>query len=548
MANHFEGSEGSDKAVGGDQGAGKSENLNPERTVTGAQIKEAADTNPNKFISMTEMPALSAPLTPGERDAARAFDSFGLIMPNNEVLTGQGLQPPDAAPAGSAEDTGTVVDYQPVQTGDASYALGMDWEKGPDQRTPAEKLSDFVQAATARATDSQGWQKYIDGQVEKFLGIGEGLNIAKDHTKDALVAGWRALTDGTVANFLAKPNAINDPLFQAVGSAFDAMANDPNAVNHALERLGTAAMEASEHYSTAPDREKGKIIGETMFFMVNPEGSTEAGEAALKIADTVATHVDKAVMDGIRASVRAAEDMAATSPELADQARRMLYEYTRKLGLSPQEMELAGIPKGYFDGIEGVGAERDHYFAMSKADDIEGKGPLRGRQGDTTHGIEYQIDKATGRLQRTDVGKIREPYKWQVIDEHFAPDVIRQSLDDSCVSAVGEMLSEGRLTEGELISRLGSPADIEELSFELGAEWTSQKGPTTLAEIGKGGPWAAEMLESPWSRFSKTPHVVIVDGPSPAGNVVIRDPLEGTRYEMTVKDFLKTWSGCYRRV
>lgn len=90
---------------------------------------------------------------------------------------------------------------------------------------------------------------------------------------------------------------------------------------------------------------------------------------------------------------------------------------------------------------------------------------------------------------------------------------------------------------------------MEELAQYLGPEWTSAKGPTTLAEIGQNGPWAAQMDEYEWNRFRKPPHAVIVYGPSPTGGVMIGDPLEGTRYEMTVKDFLKAWTGnCAYRV
>lgn len=71
-----------------------------------------------------------------------------------------------------------------------------------------------------------------------------------------------------------------------------------------------------------------------------------------------------------------------------------------------------------------------------------------------------------------------------------------------------------------------------------------------MAEIGQGGPWAAQMSESAWTKFGKTPHVVVVDGPGAPGNVLIRDPLEGTRYEMTIKDFKQAWDGncVYRKV
>lgn len=116
------------------------------------------------------------------------------------------------------------------------------------------------------------------------------------------------------------------------------MAKDPYAVNHAMEKLGTGIMNASEQYRKLPDREKGKVIGEFMFFMVNPEGSPEAGNAALKVADTVATKVDKTVIEGLKNSHKAIEELAAATPELAEPARLILYEHIQKLKLSPGEM------------------------------------------------------------------------------------------------------------------------------------------------------------------------------------------------------------------
>lgn len=174
---------------------------------------------------------------------------------------------------GSAEDTGTVIDYKPQEVAkNKSFALGMDYEEGRDTRSVYQKMTDFARAAGKRAADPEGWKSYIQGELDKMIGVGEGLNIAKESTKGAVVAGWNAFTDGTVANFLAKPNAINDPLFHAVGGALTAMAEDPNAVNHALEHVGTTIMNASERYSALPNREKGHVIGETMFALIGPEG------------------------------------------------------------------------------------------------------------------------------------------------------------------------------------------------------------------------------------------------------------------------------------
>lgn len=527
MADEYEATSVTDKLDTGDKDAGKPENLNPERTVTGSQLKDAREANDNIMDSVRSLPTLQPGMTMEQlRQMQENMDAFGIDF-GDYVRTSSGIESkaPLGPGNGSAEDTGTVVDYEPQQTGENSFALGMDYERGPDTRTPSEMLGDFLQAAAARATDPAGWQKYLDGQVEKVIGIGEGLNMAKEHTKEAAVAGWTALTDGTVANFLSKPNAVNDPLFKAVGGALDAMAQDPNAVNHALERLGTTIMQASEHYSSLPPREQGHVIGETAFFMVNPEGSTEAGEAALKIADTVATGVDKAVMDGIRASVRAADEMAASAPELANRARRMLHDYTRRLGLSPQELELAGIPKAYFDAIEPIpGASKgDNVYAMSRTDDLgvnelEGEIKLRSKAG------------AGG--------------DWPVINERPSPDVVKQSRADTCVAAIGEMLSEGELKQTDLIEKVGTIP--ERLAEVLGPPWKTfnvkDKGIALekLLELGK--PWGVELRDEFYHRV-RMGHMIVVDGLDEVGNIMIRDPQHGTRYEMTKEAFLHHWSG-----
>jgi hypothetical protein len=463
----------------------------------------------------------------------------------------QGGRPLPAAKTAEEAPRTSDTDYKPQKTGDHSYALGVNRQEAPDTRTPAEKLQDFMQAAAKRVTDPEGWKAWAQGEISKFSGIGAGLNEAKNETKAAVAAGWKAMTDGTVIEFLSQPNAINAPVFKTVQNAFEAMSKDPEAVNKALEALGKVVMKASEGYSNLPDAEKGKVIGKVMFGMINPEGDIKDAEAALKIGDIIATHVDKAVWDTAAQAMKTAEQAAKSTPELAQQTKQMLLDYLTSKGLKGPALEYAGIPNGYFDGLKPTElAVKDNYLAMSKADDVAGDGPQQKQSGLAPEGIKFKIDESTGRLQRTDLGEIRESYKWPVLNEHFSPDAIRQSQNDSCISAVGKMLSEGRFTEKELIDRLGAPSHIQRLPEVLGSDWTCEKGPTTLAEIGKNGPWAALMRESPeWTKFPKPPHVVVVDGPSPSGNVMIRDPLEGTRYEISVKDFKNAWTGncAYRK-
>lgn len=191
---------------------------------------------------------------------------------------------------------------------------------------------------------------------------------------------------------------------------------------------------------------------------------------------------------------------------------------------------------------ENTGGKGENYFAMSKAEGSDGL-PKRVKLSESTGEIEYKIDKYTGRLQRTDMGEVRPPYNWEALNERFSAEVLRQSTRDSCVSAVGEMLSDGKLTEQELIQKLGQRPSITDLPDVLGAGWTSEaRNFKSLAEIGKHGPWGAEMMENSGTELEKSFHAVIVDGINSKGLVVIRDPWEGTTYEMTQAKFLKDWT------
>jgi hypothetical protein len=162
-------------------------------------------------------------------------------------------------------------------------------------------------------------------------------------------------------------------MFKTVSNALDALSKDPETANKALAALGGAIAESSEHYSALPNREKGHLIGHVLFNLFNPEGSPEAAEAGLKIANTVAMHVDKAVVQAVGQQIRAIEEIAKTAPEHAQQAKQMLYEYLKGKGLTGSELQYAGVPKGYFDGVE-AGVRGDHFNAMVKPGDFGGEG------------------------------------------------------------------------------------------------------------------------------------------------------------------------------
>ncbi|MBX9721591.1 MAG: hypothetical protein K2X81_09370 [Candidatus Obscuribacterales bacterium] len=388
---------------------------------------------------------------------------------------------------------------------DGSVLLKVNEPLADNTCNSGEKLQDFMQAAAKRATDSESWKAWAQGEINKYSGIPEGLNEAKEDTKAAVAAGWKALTDGTVVEFLSQPNAINAPVFKTIEKAFDAMSKDTEAVNKAFEVLGKVVLKASEQYSNLPNYEKGKVIGKAMFGMVNPEGSTEAAETTLKIGKTgleigeqVAIHVDRAVSDAIGQTVKSIKVMA---PELAENTKQVLYDYIKSKGLTASELEKTGeIPKGFFDNLE-----KPH----------EGTA-LVGKGGD-----------------------------WPVLNERPSPDVVQQTTGKSCVAAVGEMLSEGALKQTALIPKVGTvPENLLEF---LGSDWNGGFIPNKIRErsldtlLSTGKSWGAELRDEFYHHIEMG-HMVVVDGLDEAGNIMIRDPQHATRYEMTRETFMKHWS------
>lgn len=276
----------------------------------------------------------------------------------------------DSSRSTDNQDTRPIVEKTPEQLDRKTHSLALEYQEG---RTPSQVLSDFLTAAHTRAMDPEAKKLYIQGQIDKVTGIYRGLDLAKEETKSSARVAWTALNDGTVADFLSKPNSINDPMFKVVAGSLDAMARDKHAVNNALTHMGGEIVRANDNYNKLPDSEKGHVIGKAMFALVNPEGSTEAGQAALKVADQFATHVDKAVVDQFSHMTEQISAWSITAPEKALQGKQYLYELSKTLKLTGPELEYAGIPKGYFSELRAVeaseklieGKANDHILRMS---------------------------------------------------------------------------------------------------------------------------------------------------------------------------------------
>ncbi len=149
------------------------------------------------------------------------------------------------------------------------------------------------------------------------------------------------------------------------------------------------------------------------------------------------------------------------------------------------------------------------------------------------------------------------PFERLLINKHESPDVVKQHHENACVSACGQMLTDGKLEQRALHDELmenfhpqmrkpNSTFDIKWLETELkqiDETWSfksfSPFNEERLMELlNSGKSWATEI-----KAYGKQGHAVVIDGLSEHGNIIIRDP-EGFKYEMRVKDFInECWSG-----
>lgn len=201
------------------------------------------------------------------------------------------------------------------------------------------------------------------------------------HIDSTFAAGAQAVKP--IEQWMATQNAVNDALL-GIGPALD------NAVNYYADTpvdqvvsdvqglLSTAgdALDRTFSFAHTP-KERAKTAGEIMPLVFTDGLGTTGESATLKTADAVATHVDAAVMQTIEKSL----DAIKTAPDLAADIKQGLYEFLKGQELTAQQVEAAGIPRGFFDDIQRGAATDDTFFAMSKADDTRERMPRHAEHG-----------------------------------------------------------------------------------------------------------------------------------------------------------------------
>lgn len=145
--------------------------------------------------------------------------------------------------------------------------------------------------------------------------------------------------------------------------------------------------------------------------------------------------------------------------------------------------------------------------------------------------------------------------KWQTINELKDSSVSQQENDVSCGAACGKMLLQQRgikIEQEQIRALAGSPTWTEQLAYAMNQLNPSDEGKwkggylqipgATARQVFLSlcitGSWIAELREP----LRKMGHFVVVDGMDEQEKPLIRDPWDGTRYQMETEEFLKYWS------
>ncbi|MBI5175729.1 MAG: hypothetical protein SFV17_10520 [Candidatus Obscuribacter sp.] len=149
--------------------------------------------------------------------------------------------------------------------------------------------------------------------------------------------------------------------------------------------------------------------------------------------------------------------------------------------------------------------------------------------------------------------RIAREFPKALMNKRESVDVVKQFHKNACVCAVGEMAMEGKVSQQELwkmyqeslpfgMSSRESKVPLRELPKLMNNGWRSgYSSPEQFDQfISAHSGWVAEI-----KLLGHDAHVVFVDGFDSTGNLRIRDPGEGVRYEMSVRDFVQYWNGNY---
>lgn len=145
---------------------------------------------------------------------------------------------------------------------------------------------------------------------------------------------------------------------------------------------------------------------------------------------------------------------------------------------------------------------------------------------------------------------------WRTIGETPDPDVVRQQDSLSCGAACGEMVLRDRgirVDQSIVAAEAGGVPMFDKAlaralqALDTSGAWVWQGGRIDIpgasrqelvGALNQTGSWIAFMKEL----RNRIGHTVVVDGLDAMERIRIRDPWDGTRYTMTMREFLRYWT------
>lgn len=221
-------------------------------------------------------------------------------------------------------------------------------------------------------------------------------------------------------------------------------------------------------------------------------------------------------------------DVLLNNPS-AENFRNATQIVQRELGPAGADASLTALGFAAAHGIEKAAG-------IVKPGTLAEKAPVTARQLEEIH---PQDGDVSIRLAGSKFLKHDGP--WKAIGERPSADVVKQIHPDSCISACVEMITGGKLKQTDVMDAIGMPSDISLLPKKFGPEWRA--GAVSDDELGvllqRGKPFMAELKRPTVLKA----HEVVIDGLNGKGELLVRDPSEGTKYRMTMEEFRKFWCG-----
>ncbi len=257
--------------------------------------------------------------------------------------------------------------------------------EGSSHPNLSNKLNIFFESLKQRALsetlDPTERERVITNLTEKFTGIGEGLNEAKEEVKtqakrafDETIRQTESFKKdplGTIQKTKEASEEFASSMANSTLRALDEAAKDSNAFDRLLKNSVAMVAKSSAQYSQLSPKEQGKIIGKNLFWSVNPSGSIEGVSLASQSFNRAKT-VIKPHMTELGAEINmlasaGKEQIANQKLKLQNLAERIGESHRPTLATSGPSMPTGPPGKSVLEDLYDLAKRDDSFSAASSS-------------------------------------------------------------------------------------------------------------------------------------------------------------------------------------